>query len=188
MEITQDYSVELLDKYFATAFAAPDGIKRLRELILTLAMRGKLIPQNPNDQPASELLKKIEEEKKKLIKEKKIRKSKPLPEITPDEIPYDLPESWEWVKLENIIHDSIGGGTPSKNNISFWNGNIPWASVKDLNVDVFLEKTIDSITEEGLRRSSSNLVPENTIIVCTRMGLGKIVINKIPVAINQDLR
>ncbi|HEY9770019.1 MAG TPA: restriction endonuclease subunit S [Coleofasciculaceae cyanobacterium] len=96
-------TVELLDKYFETAFAAPDGIKRLRELILTLAMQGKLVPQNPQDRPASELLKEIEAEKKRLIKEGKIKKSKPLPEITPDEIPYDLPDSWEWVRLGNLI-------------------------------------------------------------------------------------
>lgn len=50
---------ELLEKHFDTAFATPDGIKRLRELILTLAMQGKLVPQDPNDQPASELLKEI---------------------------------------------------------------------------------------------------------------------------------
>ncbi len=95
-------TVELLDKYFETAFAAPDGIKRLRELILTLAMQGKLVPQNAKDRSASELLKEIEAEKKRLIKEKKIKKSKSLPEITPDEIPYDLPDSWEWVRLGDI--------------------------------------------------------------------------------------
>ena len=96
-------TVELLDKYFETAFAAPDGIKRLRELILTLAMQGKLVSQNSQDRPASELLKEIEAEKKRLIKEKKIKKSKPLPEITPDEIPYDLPDSWKWVRLGNLV-------------------------------------------------------------------------------------
>ena len=93
----------LLDQYFETAFAAPDGIKRLRELILSLAMQGKLVPQDPNDQPASELLKEIEAEKKQLVKEKKIKKQKPLPDITPDEIPYDIPDSWEWVRLGNIV-------------------------------------------------------------------------------------
>lgn len=102
MENYRDSSVELLDKYFEMAFSAPDGIKRLRELILTLAMQGKLIEQDPNDKQASELLKEIEAEKRRLIKEGKIKKSKPLPEITVDEIPYDLPESWEWVRLGKI--------------------------------------------------------------------------------------
>ena len=68
MAVNQDNSVNLLDKYFDTAFSAPDGIKRLRELILTLAMQGKLVPQDPGDQPTSKLLKEIESEKKRLIK------------------------------------------------------------------------------------------------------------------------
>jgi len=93
----------LLEKHFDTAFAAPDGIKKLRELILTLAMQGKLVPQDPIDRPASELLKAIEAEKKRLTKESTIKKAKPLPEIKPDEIPYDLPNSWVWAKLGTII-------------------------------------------------------------------------------------
>ncbi len=58
-----EYTAALLEQHFDTAFAAPDGIKKLRELILTLAMQGKLVPQDPNDPPASELLKEIETEK-----------------------------------------------------------------------------------------------------------------------------
>jgi type I restriction enzyme S subunit len=81
----------------------------------------------------------------------------------------------------------MGGGTPSKQNHNFWGGNIPWASVKDLSGDK-LSCTIDKITVAGLENSSSNLVPAGNIIVCTRIGLGKIVINEIDVAINQDLR
>jgi len=92
----------LLEKYFDVAFAAPNGVKKLRELILSLAMQGKLVAQDPHDVPASELLKEIEAEKKRLVKEGKIKQSKPLPEIKPDEIPYDLPKSWEWVKLGSI--------------------------------------------------------------------------------------
>ncbi|MGN3936283.1 hypothetical protein ABVB18_13295 [Xanthomonas citri pv. mangiferaeindicae] len=64
---------EMLEKHFDSAFAAPDGIKKLRELILTLAMQGKLVPQDPNEKPASELLKEIEAEKRRLVKEGKIK-------------------------------------------------------------------------------------------------------------------
>ena len=103
MAVNQDNSVNLLDKYFDTAFSAPDGIQRLRELILSLAMQGKLVPQDPSDLPANELLKEIEAEKKRLIKEGKIKKSKKLPEITQDEIPYKLPLGWHWVRLPEIV-------------------------------------------------------------------------------------
>jgi len=100
--------MKLLEKHFDLAFAAPDGIQRLRELILTLAMQGKLVPQDPKDQPASELLKAIEAEKQRLVKEGKIKQPKPLPEIKPDEVPYELPQGWVWVRLGNISQ-IIGG-------------------------------------------------------------------------------
>ncbi len=75
------------------------GIKKLRELILELAVRGKLVPQDASDEPASELLKRIADEKAKLVAEGKIKKSKPLAEITDDEKPFELPAGWEWVRL-----------------------------------------------------------------------------------------
>ena len=94
----------LLEKYFDVAFAAPNGVKRLRELILSLAMQGKLVAQDPHDVPASMLLKEIETEKNRLMKDGKIKLSKPLPEIKPDEVPYNLPKSWEWVRLGQIAN------------------------------------------------------------------------------------
>ena len=75
----------------------------LRERILDLAMRGKLVPQDPNDEPAIVLLEKIKAEKEELVKEKKIKKSKPLPAITDDEKPFDIPDSWEWVRLGDVF-------------------------------------------------------------------------------------
>ena len=84
----------------------------MKKSILQEAVQGKLVPQDPNDEPASVLLKKIAEEKKRLIKEGKIKKQKPLPEITEDEIPFEIPENWEWVRLNNCLdvrdgtHDS----------------------------------------------------------------------------------
>lgn len=86
------------------------GIKKLRELILELAVRGKLVPQDPSDEPASELLKKIAAEKAQLIKEGKIKKEKPLPEITDEEMPYELPSGWAFVRLQKIINISSGDG------------------------------------------------------------------------------
>lgn len=93
------HTAELLEQHFDTAFAAPDGIKKLRELILTLAMQGKLVPQDPNEQPASELLQEIEAEKQRLVKEGRIKQPKPLPPVTEEEKPYALPQGWEWVRF-----------------------------------------------------------------------------------------
>ena len=84
------------------------GIQKLRELILELAVRGKLVPQDPEDEPASKLLERIEEEKKRLYKEGKIKKPKKLPEVSEDEKPYEVPEGWVWARLVELfeIQDS----------------------------------------------------------------------------------
>ncbi|ALQ48700.1 TPA: restriction endonuclease subunit S [Raoultella ornithinolytica] len=89
------------------------GIKKLRELILELAVRGKLVPQDPNDEPASELLKRIAAEKAELVKQGKIKKPKPLPEISEEEKPFELPEGWEWMQISEIGHD-WGQKTPDE--------------------------------------------------------------------------
>ncbi len=101
-------TAQLLEQHFDTAFSAPDGIKKLRELILTLAMQGKLVPQDPDDPPASQLLKEIEAEKKRLVQEGTIKKPKPLPAIKPEEVPYEIPKSWEWVRIGAVTNISTG--------------------------------------------------------------------------------
>ena len=80
----------------------------MKKSILQEAVQGKLVPQDPNDEPASVLLEKIAEEKKRLIKAGKIKKQKPLPGITEDEIPFDIPENWEWVRLGSLC-DTVTG-------------------------------------------------------------------------------
>lgn len=89
------------------------GIKKLRELILELAVRGKLVPQDPNDEPASVLLERIAAEKAELVKQGKIKKQKPLPEISEEEKPFELPVGWEWVQISEIGHD-WGQKTPDE--------------------------------------------------------------------------
>ena len=80
-----------------------------------------------------------------------------------------------------------GGGTPSKEIPDYWNGQIPWASVKDFKTTEIAE-TIDSITEQGVANSATNIIPAGKILVPTRMAVGKAAINKVPMAINQDLK
>ena len=94
--------MELLEQHFDTAFSAPDGVRKLRELILTLAMQGKLVPQYPIDTPASKLLSNIDAERKRLADEGKIKAPKPLPEISIVEAPYALPQCWEWARLGSV--------------------------------------------------------------------------------------
>ena len=90
---------------------APGGVARLRELILTLAVQGKLVPQDPADEPASVLLQKIRAEKDRLIAEGKIKKDKPLAAIAEEEKPFELPVGWEWVRF-GVIAGIERGGSP----------------------------------------------------------------------------
>ena len=181
---------------FAQLDAIDKAYEEYRELqqtmktkLLDLAIQGKLTDQRAEDGNARDLLKEIQAEKDKLIKEKKIKKEKPLPEITEEEKPFDIPENWMWVRLGEMILNHIGGGTPDKSNEAYWNGDIPWMSVKDVHQDsMYADRTIDSITPAGLENSSSNLIEANRLIVVMRMAVGRAVINKLPVAINQDLR
>jgi type I restriction enzyme S subunit len=151
---------------------APDAVAKMRALVLQLAVQGNLVEQRSSEPSAGECVRKA---------------NKPLVDFVPDET-MENPAGWVALPLGSLIASNTGGGTPSKQNPSYWNGPIPWASVKDVQSEKYLTSTIDSITEEGLKASTSNLIPPNRLIVVTRMGLGKLAINTIPVAINQDLR
>ena len=125
----------------------------MKKSILQEAVQGKLVPQDPNDEPASLLLKKIAEEKKRLIKEGKIKKQKPLPEITEDEIPFDIPESWEWVRVNDILvlengdrsnkypkeMDYVDEGVPFFGARDMVNGKMDFSSVRFISEDKYNE-------------------------------------------------
>ena len=143
----------------------PDQMKKS---ILQEAVQGKLVPQDPNDEPASMLLK-IEEEKKRLIKEGKIKKQKPLPEITEDELPFDIPDSWEWVKLGNII--DLLSGTDFKP-----------SEYSDISGKTVYITGASCLTDRGVISQRWTDTPRNIaskgdlLIVCKGSGYGKTVI------------
>ena len=95
--------LETFFEHFDLLAEAPNGVQKLRELLLDLAVRGKLVPQDANDEPAAVLLERIKKEKERLVKEGKVKKEKSLPAIKDDEIPYNLPIGWEWVRFGNLV-------------------------------------------------------------------------------------
>jgi type I restriction enzyme S subunit len=111
---------------------APSGVARLRELILTLAVQGKLVPQDPSDEPASELLKKIRAEKDRLIAKGKIKRDKPLAEIAEDEQPFELPTGWEWVHLATLAEQITKGTTPTTFGHSYTSEGINFVKIENL--------------------------------------------------------
>ncbi|CAG20207.1 hypothetical Type I restriction enzyme EcoEIspecificity protein (S protein) [Photobacterium profundum SS9] len=101
-----------VSEHFDTLFTTERSIDQLKQTVLQLAVMGKLVPQDPNDEPASKLLKCIVEEKAQLIKDKKIKKQKALPEITDEEKPFELPSGWTWCRLGDLSLTSDAGWSP----------------------------------------------------------------------------
>jgi type I restriction enzyme, S subunit len=126
--------MELLEQHFDTAFAAPNGIQKVRELILTLAMQGKLVAKDPNDPPVSQLLKSIEAEKRQLLKACKIRTPKPLPDVGPNEIAFALPQGWKWVRLGVIGNIFNGNSINASEKDAKYAGatGLPYIATKDV--------------------------------------------------------
>lgn len=98
-----------INQYFDTLFTTEASIEALKQTILQLAVMGKLVPQDPNDEPASELLKRIEQEKAQLVKEGKIKKQKPLPPMNDEEKSFELPDGWEWTKIQGLYPEFQNG-------------------------------------------------------------------------------
>ena len=157
----------------------------LKKSILQYAMQGKLVPQDPNDEPASELLKRIKTEKEQLIKDGKIKKEKHLPPITQDEIPYDLPQGWQWVRLGDI-GDWGAGSTPNRARTDYYfNGTIPWLKTGDLN-DSFITEIPEKITELALEQTSVKIKPIGSLLIAMYGAtIGKLGILTIPATTNQ---
>ena len=159
--------------------------KQIRQSILQYAVQGKLVEQNPQDEPASELLKRIKAEKDQLIKEGKIKKEKPLPPITQDEIPYDLPQGWQWVRLGDI-GDWGAGSTPNRARADYYfNGTIPWLKTGDLN-DGFITEIPEKITELALKQTSVKIKPIGSLLIAMYGAtIGKLGILTLPATTNQ---
>lgn len=156
----------------------------LKSSILQRAIEGKLVPQRKEEGTAKELLAKIRAEKARLIKEKKIKKSKPLPEITDEEKPFDIPDSWEWVRLGEL-GEWCSGATPSRQHPEYFGGNIPWLKTGDLN-DGYIKKVPESITNEGFQHSSTKINPIGSVLIAMYGAtIGRLGILQIPATTNQ---
>ena len=182
-------------------------IQTTNSKILDLAIRGKLVPQNPDDEPASVLLERIRAEKETLIKQGKIKRDKKESIIfkgednsyyekigsevrcIDSEIPFDLPESWMFARLKHI-GEVIGGGTPKTNIDEYWDGNIPWLTPADLSdyEDMHISTGARTITELGLKSSSAQLLPENSILYSSRAPIGYVAIAANPISTNQGFK
>ena len=182
-------------------------IEQTKSKILDLAIRGQLVPQDPNDEPASVLLERIRAEKEELIKQGKIKRDNKESVIfrgednsyyekvggevqcIDNEIPFDIPETWAFVRLKHI-GTVIGGGTPKTNVPSFWDGEIPWLTPADLSghKEIYVSAGGRNIKREGLDSSSAQLMPAGAVLYSSRAPIGYVAISANPIATNQGFK
>ncbi|MEQ9917924.1 restriction endonuclease subunit S [Pectobacterium aroidearum] len=150
------------------------GIKKLRELILELAVRGKLVPQDPNDEPASELLKRIAAEKAELVKQGKIKKQKPLPEISEEEKPFELPMGWDVIRLGEIATKIGSGSTPRGGQSTYVSSGIPFLRSQNIwNDGLKLDDVVFITSEIHSQMDGSQVEMFDILLNITGASLGR---------------
>ena len=179
--------------------------RALRQKILDLAIRGKLVPQDPSDEPAFFLLERIRAEKQKMVKEGKLKakdiKNDSIIYVGEDnlhyekfadgsvkciekEIPFDLPEGWAWARLKDIGKWK-SGATPSRKCLEYYDGDIPWVKTGDLNDD-YIRDVPEKISEKALKETSVSLIPGDTVLIAMYGAtIGKLGITTCDVTTNQ---
>jgi len=179
-----NYAWRFIQNQFELIFADKRNVLDLKEVILSLAMRGKLATNNSNDIPSSKLLVEIEAERKLLIKQKLISKPKDLPLIMESEIKYALPLGWEWVRL-NEYGIWKSGSTPSRTNHSFYGGDIPWVKSGEVKQGRIKEAS-ERITEIAIQKCSLHRNPIGSVLIAMYgANIGEVGVLEIEAATNQ---
>ncbi len=171
--------------HFDLLLDRPAAVDALEQTILQLAVRGLLVPQDPQDEPASELLKKIRAEKDKLIAEGKIKRDKPLPPIAEDEQPFELPQGWEWVRVGNLGITQTGG-TPASGKPEYFDGNFPFIGPGQITPAGKILPPEKFISERG-RLESAVAEPGDILMVCIGGSIGKCAAASYATAFNQQI-
>jgi len=146
----------------------------IREKILDLAMKGKLVDQDVRDGNAKLLLADIEREKSQLIKEKKIKTQKALPAINQDEIPYEIPENWTWVRLDDIATFHMGK-TPSKSQSEYWESeDYPWVTIADMKQSKIIKDTNTYVSESAYKNVfKKNISRAGDLLMSFKLTIGR---------------
>lgn len=162
-----------------------DNLAALKSKIIDAGIQGKLTEQLPEDGNAEELYQQIQREKLALEKAGKIKKSKPLPPISDEEKPFDIPENWKWVRIGNIGSWSAGS-TPARNNPAYYkDGSIPWLKTGDLD-DNYISEVPEYITELAMKETSVRLNPVGSVLMAMYGAtIGKLGILETPMTTNQ---
>ena len=177
---------------FETLADAPDGVKRLRELVLQLAVRGKLVAQDPQDEEAGRLLQRITRGRARVEDALRVRKPKPSSAVSGDEAPFELPGTWLWCRLQDVGVVVAGGTPPSGDASNFCDdGGHPWLTPADMRTwtkGKYITRGERNLTEKGLAACSAQLMPAGTVVFSSRAPIGYVAIASNPVATNQGFK
>ena len=179
-----------LVRSFELLATANGGVAKLRELILLLAVRGKLEPQSESEQSADLLLTQIRVERSRLVASGRIKRDKALPEAPADGVPWSTPSNWAWARLGELGR-IVGGGTPKSEEPAMWAPpSVPWLTPADLygSTDKHIARGRRDISEKGLASSSAQLLPPGTVLFSSRAPIGYVAIAAASLATNQGFK
>ena len=171
---------------------SPEAIPRIRRFVLDLAVRGKLVEQDPDDESASELLQQIATAKARLVQAGTIRKPRDLGGDEDLLAPFETPTCWRWVRLDGV-GAIIGGGTPSTSdtdNFAEAGTGVPWLTPADLGnlSELFISHGARDLSETGFKTSSATLTPAGTVLFTSRAPIGYVAISANPISTNQGFK
>lgn len=161
--------------------------QELKNSILQLAIQGKLVEQRPEEGTGEELYRQIQSEKQKLIREGKIKKEKPLPEIAEDEVPFDIPESWKWGRFGELVFFNIGK-TPPRAEAQWWGTDVPWVSIADMPESGHILSTKERVTSAAIsEKFAGRTAKAGTLLMSFKLTVGRVSILDVDAVHNEAI-
>ena len=161
--------------------------QELKNSILQLAIQGKLVEQRPEEGTGEELYQQIQAEKQKLIREGRIKKEKPLPEIAEDEVPFDIPESWKWGRFGELVFFNIGK-TPPRAEAQWWGTDVPWVSIADMPESGHILSTKERVTSASIsEKFAGRTAKAGTLLMSFKLTVGRVSILDVDAVHNEAI-
>lgn len=161
--------------------------QELKNSILQLAIQGKLVEQRPEEGTGEELYRQIQSEKQKLIREGKIKKEKPLPEIAENEVPFDIPESWKWGRFGELVFFNIGK-TPPRAEAQWWGTDVPWVSIADMPESGHILSTKERVTSAAIsEKFAGRTAKAGTLLMSFKLTVGRVSILDVDAVHNEAI-
>lgn len=161
--------------------------QELKAGIINLAMQGKLVEQRLDEGTADELLRAIERDRKQKLKTKEAKENKKVEPITDDVIPFDIPDSWVWIRFGNLVSYNMGK-TPPRAEAQWWDKGIPWVSIADMQENGHVTKTKESVSYDAITEKFGNKISKaGTMIMSFKLTVGRVSVLDIDAVHNEAI-